>query len=165
MYQNQVDIVDLNQLWKLDCPDHAETKKTCCQLLFTHVLADKLGDMITANVIIDEMITYSDITKSLPTIDMTRQACEITLEDSPIQRLLLDYCVHEATPEYVEGLFANESVPRQFLGRMSVQISRLHEENRNATIRKIFKGDYVEKRKCQYHQHDKEHPHCGDGCK
>ena len=86
-----VDVKKSRERGVADEPDYDETD---CQFLLTYVLADKLRNVITANIIIDDIIAYYETTLSLPPRGLIKQACETTLEDSPTHRLFLDYCVH-----------------------------------------------------------------------
>ena len=59
------------------------------------ILADKLGDLRSANKAIDDIVRLSDEWAMAPDYTIASHAWTSTPENSPLRRLLVDYWVHE----------------------------------------------------------------------
>ncbi|KAK6419060.1 hypothetical protein LTR95_017109 [Oleoguttula sp. CCFEE 5521] len=68
-------------------------------LLNLYILADKLGDLMTANYVIDELIRRSDSRDALPCHSDTSHTIGEVAASSPLRRLLVDWSVHDADGE------------------------------------------------------------------
>ena len=62
-----------------------------------YLLADRLGDLKSANALIDEMIRYSDTCDSIPGIPSINLIFEKSAESCPLRRLAIDWEVHETS--------------------------------------------------------------------
>ena len=164
VYKDKVDIGDLSIAIHPEDESRSEATKINCRLVLTYVLADKLADVIASNMIIDEIARYSDRVGKVPSSDALKATLSNTLEGSAIQRLLLDYYVHEANALSMETICTKEFVPGEFLHRILKEKARLEDTHRKGKICEVFQVGYVMKHLCHYHQHDEEHPSCGENC-
>lgn len=138
----------------------SEDPEIVSRLVATYILADKLGDIEAANIIIDEIIRETEKTKWLPDESDITIAVETLLIDSPLCRLFIDYYVHEVNASGIsESLAANE-LPEIFWYKVLEETVRLIGGNREKKVQKVFRGDFVKRNKCKYHQHDNGHPKC-----
>ena len=134
------------------------------RLLRTYILADKLGDVVTTNMVIEEMIEYSAKAKLFPAAFDLQLGFAETCETSPVQLLFVDHFVHEAGVRSIEWLCSEEEVPEQLLRRVLIRRAQLEMENLSKKLCDVYQFSFTAAQKCRYHQHSSEHPRCGDGC-
>ena len=164
LYSGNVDLGDLEHALagERELTDEARTD---LRLIKSHVLADKLGDVLTANKIIDRLIECSDASGNIPI--GTSIVSSNTAPGSPLRRLFIDYYVHEADMECLEILVNSGDVATDFVGEILLQKHRLtcRTKIRNSTkISEVYVYNFTSSHKCRYHQHDSAHPYCGDEC-
>jgi hypothetical protein len=92
--QAEVSIIDYNIDYdeETDEVDNAETRL----LIKLYVLADKLIDLDTANLVMDELIAHVDACKIPPDIDYINIVYQCTPTGSPLRALFCDLYIHEA---------------------------------------------------------------------
>ena len=71
-------------------PTRIQSDDVFARLICTYVLADKLGDPQTTNMIADRMARYSEDHRRVPKAGIVAYACEATVKTSPLRTLLLD---------------------------------------------------------------------------
>jgi hypothetical protein len=129
-------------------------------LIKAYVLADKLGDLMTANMVIDRIITYSDEVFRLPSIDEVHLAYSSTASGSPLRALFCDHFIHEAGAQYLIDKKLSE-IDRDFFQDIAVRYLSI---KRTKGIAKMSVGDAFGKSistndTCHlFHQHNKNHP-------
>ena len=123
------------------------------------VLADKLGDLQAANLVVDEFISYSDETRLIPPAHTMTMVYESTVGKSPLRALLRDLSIYDGD----KSIF--EAVPSEPLSGFYQDVARelmtIKERlwSREVTVAVAFGGDHFKKvGRCFYHQHDKHHP-------
>lgn len=129
-----------------------------------YALADKLGDAISTNCLVDVLVDSLDETQKTPLLSVIEFALQIFSEETPIQQLFVDLFVYEAGPKVMKSLCESEMISRQFLGSVLVKKARLEADHPNDTVLQTFDPNYTSTHKCRYHQHDKDDPSCGDSC-
>ncbi|KAK3691467.1 hypothetical protein LTR37_018664 [Vermiconidia calcicola] len=82
--------------------EHGESKPMRCRFRL-YILADKLGDLVSANLVMDEIINCSDRISQIPDDLCIDLAMKSTPSNSPLRRLTRDYYVFEADAEKLEG--------------------------------------------------------------
>nr|OQO26938.1 hypothetical protein B0A51_04186 [Rachicladosporium sp. CCFEE 5018] len=117
-----------------------------------HHLADKLGDLDSANLIVDRLIALSDTHKILPNETVVRELWRETPAHSPLRKLLIDWLVHEWGSD-----MKSASAPHDMLLAVFNEVRRLRTLPYSANGR-IFGIKVSAQGKCHYHQHDDEHP-------
>ena len=136
-------------------------------ILKLYILADKLGDLTTANFVIDQVDDLMLATKAfrrfkednagdLEDIRSLVQAWHATPANSPLRRLLVDYF---ARPENC-GELCNMLDQEEAAGDFAVSIAR-RLAMKAANIPEIAHDSYLSPA-CEYHQHDARHPQCGE---
>jgi hypothetical protein len=137
-----------------ELPEYAEDNGSLRPLARLYLLADKLNDIITTNLVMDEIIRLSDELLRVPCSKFVTLAYTSTVVRSPLRKVCRDFYVHEAEDwvleESDEGKF-----PFEFLKDVLLEFRRMSNQNTlDAERRKIF---CVDREKCYYHQHDDEH--------
>jgi hypothetical protein len=117
------------------------------------LLADKLIDLHTANLIMDELIDHVDACKRLPSFGFINIVYQCTPAGSPLRKLFRDLYIHEADYDWFQKkLEIGWSPPVEFANDLIVEIGRLHGENRNRAVRKVFEINAVDLPRGRYHQ-------------
>jgi hypothetical protein len=120
-------------------------------LITLYLLADKLNDAITANLVADEIIHMSEELDKIPNSVCVNLAFQSTVIGSPLRKLCRDYYAHEATVGVLEDIEGG-SFPSRFVKHVLLECERLAKTS--------GKVKCVNREKCYYHQHDHEHPKC-----
>ena len=147
----------LNQAQK---SDPAETPQSL--LVKTYLLADKLRDCSSANVISDALLMYWFRGKLAY---MGTQAASIvslrTLAGSPLRKLFLDFYADRTSAKALLDLAADARVTRDFLSEILTRVaSACLEQQMGDDYESTGDGGYVLKNGCRYHQHDDQDGDC-----
>lgn len=130
-------------------------------LVKTYLLADKLQDLQTANLVIDEIVYSCDAAGFNVSARMARLVYESTVHPNPMRKLLRDTLVHETySGQY---MFLHDSVyPIELARDAAVEFLRLKDVNCAKSIQSVYSNVDVAKGKdkCYYHQHSEQHPRC-----
>ena len=164
VYRNKINIGDLKSFGPEENKSEAEFEGNYNHLLRIYILADKLGDVVTTNMVIEEMIEYSAKAKLFPAAFDLQLGFAETCETSPVQLLFVDHFVHEAGVRSIEWLCSEEEVPEQLLRRVLIRRAQLEMENPLKKVCDVYQTGFTAAQKCRCHQHSSEHPRCGDGC-
>lgn len=125
-------------------------------LIRLYLLADKLQDLVTANMIINELIRFiaKDPEENFPKGAATTLAYNGTPKSSPLRRVLRDYWTHELADRLDPTLIEEQDFPRDFLQDVTMEFMR--------QFTSVCDGDAPStcEDKCRYHQHDDDHPPC-----
>jgi hypothetical protein len=129
-----------------------------CFLMLAEVylLADRLQDLGTADLLIDEFKRFANAEHVTPEARITRLVYDSTIHGHPFRKLIRDYCICEThggdhMDVYLSGwpLELTRDVTAEFLGLM--------DSSKDDMV--ILTGRIADfKDKCRYHQHSKEHP-------
>lgn len=125
-------------------------------LIKLYLLADKLQDLTTANMVMDELISFAAKTGEIPKHAPTSLVYNSTASSSPLRALLSDYWVYQIPTDGVGHLKAND-FPKDFLQDVSTKLMLL--KLGKATTEDCKRDECTDK--CLYDQHDDEHPRCG----
>ena len=128
-------------------------------LIRVYLLADKLQDPSAANMVIDEIIRFSDVADVVPDSHFW-DVYSRTPRNSPLRILMRDYWMYE-----MNAMDANPlgGVPKELMEDILLEFLRIKSSEDSATIADTFKRKLSEdtvKDKCRYHQHDDKHPRC-----
>ena len=136
-----------------------------CRLVATYLLADKLGDVVTANLVVDRIIRLRIEENMLPGIQAALIVAQATHTASPLRRLLIDFYVHVASRDATKLLCGREEVPRTFICEIMDEMKRLVLGDMKKPIEQVLDPHFQSINKCRYHQHDEKHKICGFDCK
>jgi hypothetical protein len=140
-----------------------ELDAECEALIRVYLIADRLQDLITTNMAIDELVRFRTIMKHIPDKPHISLVYGQTAENSPLRRLMRDYWAYEIVPSEMGQL---KGFPKDFVRDIAVEAYRVmgkHQENEEQTIEEAFSekaSDRIDEDKCYYHQHDDKHPRC-----
>ena len=118
-------------------------EKTQLRLVQTYILADKLGDILTTNMIIARIMGLSDIKVELPGPDATRIVSTRTTPETPLRKLFIDYYVHESGMKSLRKILGDEHVSRAFICEVLDEKARLCIENPGLKICDVFKDGFT----------------------
>jgi hypothetical protein len=116
------------------------------------VLADKLIDIHTANLVIDAMIAHIDVSE-IPDSIFINIVYKCTPSGSPLRALFRDLNIHE-TPYYwfQEILQRKENLPIDFLNDIILEYGRIHAEHHHEIMDDVLTLDSAERPTGHYHQ-------------
>jgi hypothetical protein len=125
-------------------------------LIKLYLLADKLQDLTTANMVMDELMDFVAKAAQIPRYTPTSLAYNSTAGSNPLRALLRDYWIYQMPNDGADLLKAN-NFPKDFLRDVAAEFMLLRLGKATTQDRKRDKCP----EKCLYHQHDDEHPLCG----
>lgn len=132
-------------------------KDSLAALIVLYLLADKLNDVPTTNLVMDEIIMLSGEVPNLPCSDSVTLAYNSTGARSPLCKLCRDYYVNEAKRAHL-GRIHQGRFPFQFLQDVVLEFASLATGDGPDDQRTYV--NCVDREKCYYHQHDDQHPRC-----
>lgn len=136
------------------------------RLVKTYLLADRLCDCQSANLIIDDLIELYAENDACPYPQVTSIVANNTTQDSPLRQAFIDFLAYESGQSLIKKTCAEESIPREFICDVLIRKAKIGSVHRNGRVAEAFDRRYVSKqKKCHYHQHDDSYPICGDDCK
>nr|OQO21010.1 hypothetical protein B0A51_12874 [Rachicladosporium sp. CCFEE 5018] len=118
-----------------------------------YVLADKLGDAKTANVIIDEIVARSDDI-DISTANEARYVYTHSIAGRPLRKLLIDLLVHEWNGEAGRSFH----FPKALLLDVMREFARIKIKCADEAVGTAFTVTLQEQNDGKYHQHDDEYP-------
>jgi hypothetical protein len=133
-------------------------------LVKLYILADKLGDPTTTNIVMDELVRFCDTHQRNPIRRVVELAYASTTHGNPLRKFLRDSYLHEYNSS--EYLYFNDvSFPVDFYRDIYVEFLRLKDHNAANSIGSVYKCDVGDPSKtgfgrCFYHQHNDAHPLC-----
>jgi len=139
-----------------EIPGYSE-KDSLGALIVLYLLADKLNDVPTTNLVMDEIIVLSEEVLDLPCSDSVTLAYDSTVAGSPLRKLCRDYYVNQAKRVRLEKIHQGR-FPFQSLQDVVLEFERLATSDGPDDQRTYV--NCVDREKCYYHQHDDEHPRC-----
>lgn len=124
-----------------------------------YLLADRLQDLKTANLVIDGTINFIYETGVNPSNSEVALAYESTVHGNPIRKMMRDKFVYESRSDCYMEAFAKEW-NSDFTRDVMVEFMRFKDCGYQAAIDVIWdtKGELVDA--CRYHQHNEKHPRC-----
>jgi hypothetical protein len=129
-------------------------------LIRVYQIADKLRDLITANMVIDEIMKFEDALERIPGDETVALVYRYTPEQNPLRLLMRDYWFHDMQASSAGRM---DDLPHDFFKDVSLEYFRIKARNMERTVREAFvkrAGSNVINDKCHYHQHDDKHPRC-----
>jgi len=131
-------------------------------LIKAYVIADKLGDLMTANMIIDRIISYSDEVNMLAGVDQVELLYNFTASGSPLRALVCDHFIHEADSQYLLKGDLSE-IDREFFQDIALRYLSIKRADGNTKLKVSVGTAFGQKVStvdaCPlYHQHNKNHP-------
>lgn len=132
-------------------------------LIMIFVLADRLCDLLTANIVTAEIIDFSGRMGMLPDSTATNLVYASTASTNPLRALMRDYCVYEAGIVQFAGEMSSKSHTELFPDVVVEHVkikSKSLESMTTTTVKTAFDVAVSTIEKCKYHQHDENFPSC-----
>lgn len=117
-------------------------------LIDLYLLADKLIDPVTANVVIDELISSTSKQPQLPGHPAISRVYSSTAAGNPLRNLLLDLLLHEAYWSAHKDAGAL-GYPYEFLQDFMIEICRL---TKGRPLRQSLRVSVVDQDRSRYYQ-------------
>lgn len=133
-----------------------EAEKTMRRMVKTYILADRLGDLKSCNIIVDHLITISDKLDNVPWPKTVSLAYDTSPQGSPIRRLMVDFYAYDATADVVSE--RSHSLPQIYLADVAIELAGF---TRREAVQSSEKKTGCRER-CQYHQHNASRPACSE---
>lgn len=127
-----------------------------------YLLADRLRDVQTANLVMDELIRFSDHGQESFPDKITRRIYDATVRGNPLRKLVRDECVYETNSSSYMHVHVDGGHP-EFTRDVMVEFLRLRDVNLEERVKDVYTLHERHERKinkCHYHQHDATHPRC-----
>jgi hypothetical protein len=142
------------------------------RLITLYLLADKLQDFATANMVMDKVQQFCSITRTHPGKLPVRTAYQSTADGSPLRNLLRDMWFYDARPEDPVR-FEESGFPLEFLHDIFTLYLKIkvHDEDIDCFLdvtyndNFLFESEHEIPNGCRYHQHDDQHPFCSTSSK
>lgn len=131
-------------------------------LMDLYLLADRLRDMQTANLVMDELIRFSEKGNESFTDEVVRRTYNATAHGNPLRKLLQDECVYATNSTDYRYLHVDTGHP-EFTRDVMVELIRLGDYTVNEKVENVYtlhQNHWWYTDKCHYHQHDETHPRC-----
>lgn len=161
LYKNQVDVGDLDDKLPDEGQDEAfEQTQLEHRTVKAYILADKLRDVISANLLIDYLIDYYVKENYVCDENTAALVANNSAAESPLTKLMVDMLAHTNNAVIIEDVCSLEATPKDLICQVLIEKHKILNP-------KLISGRRFlrEQPKCDYHQHDELHPICGDDCK
>jgi hypothetical protein len=132
------------------------------KLVKLSILADKLGDPTTTNIVMDELVRFCDKHQTNPVYRAVRLAYDSTTHSNPLRKFMRDSYLHECDGDAYNYLNTID-LPADFFRDIYVEFLRVKDHNAANSIESACKCDFADFSRtilgrCYYHKHDDEHP-------
>jgi hypothetical protein len=131
------------------------------RLIRLYLLCEKLIDLKAANIVIDEIVRFSDMARVIPLLVPTSLAYGSTANGASLRKLLRDYWMYESSRVERQELRA-DGFPAECLQDIALAALErldglpLERADINMSVRTLCLRE-----KYRYHLHDRLHPQCG----
>jgi hypothetical protein len=119
-----------------------------------YILSDRLLDPITANLVIDRLINFTETSRSGPSVLLIIHLYASTTADSPLRKLARDWCIHHSETSWVlnwtEEVWAE--LPPDFSRDLISETFRLRKAHPDKRVDEAFKDTPASRKKGFYHQ-------------
>ncbi|KAK5724471.1 hypothetical protein LTR15_004516 [Elasticomyces elasticus] len=130
-----------------------------------YLLADKLGDLVSANVVMDCIINWYAVDDVIPTVKAIGHVFDNTAPESKLRRSMVDYWVHESNSDaFVEAVTEAAKLGyTEVMEALLLEFGKVVAERCASKIVDAFGQGVGDRAKCHYHQHDEACPPCAAG--
>jgi hypothetical protein len=126
-----------------------------------YILADKLEDLTSSNMIMDGIIEFSDRVTRVPEPKLIRYIYDHTPPNSPLRTMIRDKIIHEVQADHFENL-TEADYPQQLLFDIAKEFLKLKSDRVDGgeLVSDVYEKYLSERNTCHYHQHNDKHPKC-----
>ncbi|GAB7334044.1 hypothetical protein MBLNU13_g06133t2 [Cladosporium sp. NU13] len=123
-------------------------------LVDLYLLADKLIDPVTANLVIDKLIRVSETRNEYPGPRLISYVYGSTTTGSPLRRLCRDWYLFTVDESWVDTLH-HDSYPHAFMKDLVYETYDLQCNNQRKQVHKIFAAEKLADRRTMKYYHQK----------
>jgi hypothetical protein len=123
-------------------------------LVDLYLLADKVMDPVTANMVIDKLISVCEAQDSYPSPELIRYVYGSTTAGSPLRGLFRDWYVFTVSRSWVERL-CHEGYPHDFLKDLVHETYILQRDNQGKRVSRVFSAENLAGRRTKDYYHQK----------
>jgi hypothetical protein len=127
------------------------------KLIRLYLLAGRLGDLKTSNLVISEIIRFSYAIETIPTQIPTSLAYAATVAGNPLRKLLRDLWIYDLD-DMAKGRLYAAGFPLECLQDIAIEMLRVVREEEEDFRRNV--NELCDDEVCRYHQHDEMYPAC-----
>jgi RNA recognition motif-containing protein len=135
---------------RVDCSHFSGSQKSKF-LIDLYLLADKLIDPVTANIVMDEFVAFTQDEKSYPDYDLIDFVYNSTAYTSPLRKLIRDGYIHSVDYNWVDDL-DKQRLQVDFIHDLVREVWTLNRDNIDKTVREVYESDYMQHSGDRYHQ-------------
>lgn len=167
LYADKVDLGDVDQyVFAADgleppangIPDWWDSRdELLSRIIRLYVLADKLGDCASANLVIDHFVKILFGENWIPGTAHFHLAFDKSPETSPLWKLLVDVMVYMCNPKIVAEL-SEEGMPQAAASRAWAEVLRAVRDSDSDSVSAALSHYFIRDEKGRYHQYDSLHP-------
>jgi hypothetical protein len=128
-------------------------------LVKLYVLADKLQDPKSANLIMDGIVEFCKDCNAIPTHGLKKGIYELTPPGSPLRTLIRDLMIYQVGHDYYEEI-GYKALPKELLFEIAREHQNIQKRHPQQSISEVYIQRVTDFPKCRYHQHNDEHPEC-----
>lgn len=125
-----------------------------------YILADKLEDLKSANMIMDDMICLSDETGMLPPMPQMHVIYDSTPQRGPLRRMLRYSTIYEVHKDYFDDSKKGDHPEELLLDIAREHLKIKHSHKKGKTISNFYTKSLKDFSKRRYHQHNDKNPKC-----
>jgi hypothetical protein len=163
VYRDEVDLGDLSQRIGEESAEVNDDYVAFDRLIRTWCLADKLGDLVSANALMDYFVDYSDRIHLVPAPKLCGLAYDMSMEGSCIRQLTVDLHLYDSTGSFEDPtLYGKHFATIAF--DVAAEDAKAEALNKEKTIAEVYNTHFTSTYRCRYRQHEKDHLRCGRDC-
>ena len=129
------------------------------KLIGLYLLAERLVDFKTANMVIDEMIRAREVLNYIPTQGPVSLAYASTVKGSPLCTLIRDFWIYDSIfTDTDRGLLRAPGFPSECARDIAFEVLGISRRDQFGSYKSVKTICFAQV--CLYHQHDELHPKC-----
>lgn len=135
------------------------------RLVSTYILADKLRDVVTANLVMDDIIDLYEQNCVPPLPPITTIVARNTPVKSPLRRFFVGLIAGQSFHRHRMRVIECEDTPKDFICEIVELQSIMIARNPVKSLQEVFNFPRARRlKKSRYHQHDALHLTCSEEC-
>lgn len=135
-------------------------------LVNVYLLADKLQDPTTVNMVLDAIYRHFKLTRVHPGPESVARVHDSLVEDDPLYRLFIDMWTYAVDDHYCSVRLRTNEFPRSFFRAIAISLT---DDASDSRLAEAFSWDTSPEsieytaHLCDYHRHDEDYPICFAG--
>jgi hypothetical protein len=127
-----------------------------------HMLADRLDDLESANLVMDAIVLFGDKHTRVLGSALTTFVYDSTPPNSPLRKIVRDTIVYESAGREFFDVGDPAELPHELLLDVAKEHHHIKFEQAgpHGTFSSVYNKRLSDFPKCRYHQHSEDHPEC-----